>query len=128
MTRVGIVRNPSRLVGDDFVLVVFQLGTNCFEFSDTLPRWKKSQLGLLTPSGFPFFFFLGKGYKFVCNVSNHYFRLRSKRKALKKIRLFLHTRWKNVTKVVTVDGFSGNGFAVPLFAFSDQSKLLYLTI
>lgn len=59
------MRNPSRLVGDDFVLVVFQLGTNCFEFSDTLPLWKKSQLGLLTPSGFPFFFFLGKGYKFV---------------------------------------------------------------
>lgn len=122
------MRNPSRLVGDDFVLVVFQLGTNCFEFSDTLPRWKKSQLGLLTPSGFPFFFFLGKGYKF---VSNHYFRLRSKRKALKKIRLFLHTRWKNVTKVVTVEFCLLqilNGFAVPLFAFSDQSKLLYLTI
>lgn len=124
------MRNPSRLVGDDFVLVVFQLGTNCFEFSDTLPRWKKSQLGLLTSSGFPFFFFLEKDTS-LCNVSNHYFRLRSKRKALKKIRLFLHTRWKNVTKVVTVEFCLLqilNGFAVPLFAFSDQSKLLYLTI
>lgn len=103
-----------------FVLVVFQLGTNRFEFSDTLLLWKKSQLGLQTSSESPAF---GKGYKFVQCIK--IIRLRYKRKALKQIRLFLRTRWKNVTKVATVQFLLHifNGFADPLYAFFGPIKI-----